>query len=269
MIRATFQLAPGIGPWRERALWDRGLTSWEALPPPPAAIASPRLDARLRAAVEEARAALEAGDAEGLARLLPRRERWRLLPAFTSGALYLDVETDRAGAPALIGLLGAAGPRLLVRGRDLHRFPEEAAGAKLLVTFNGLAFDVPVLRRAFPDWRPPLAHLDLRHLFARLGLRGGLKWLEQEVGVGRPARLAGVGGAEAVRLWEAHERGERGALRRLAEYNAYDVVNLPALAALGYNRMVERLRLPSAALPVPGRGDFLYDVTRAVLALPE
>ena len=34
MIRRTFQLIPGGGPWREKDLWARGMLSWEALPPP-------------------------------------------------------------------------------------------------------------------------------------------------------------------------------------------------------------------------------------------
>ena len=267
MIDATFQLARGVGPHLERTLWARGITRWEALPPPPAVALSPRLDGRLRAAVEEARAALAARDAERLALLLPRRERWRLLPAFSEGAAYLDVETDREGRLTVVGVLDAAGPRLFVRGRDLEAFPAATRDWKLLVTFNGLSFDVPVLERAFPGWRGPLAHLDLRHLFARLGLGGGLKWLEQETGVGRPDHLAGVGGADAVHLWEAHLDGDPGALRRLAEYNAYDVVNLRTLAAIGYNRMVERHRLPAGPLPVPGRGDLLYDLSKALLAL--
>lgn len=267
MIRSTFQLSPGIGPYRERQLWQAGVRRWDELPPAPATVLSPRLDGRLRAAVAAARDALAAGDAAGLARMLPRRERWRLLPAFPAETAYLDVETDGEGALTVVGLLDARGPRLLVRGRDLERFPEEAAGWKLLVTFNGLSFDAPLLERAFPGWRAPLAHVDLRHLYARLRLPGGLKWLEQETGVGRPPHVAALRGADAVRLWEAHLRGEEGALRRLCEYNAYDVVNLPELAARGYNRLVERLSLPAAPMAVPGRGDWLYDVTKALLAL--
>lgn len=267
MIRSTFQLAPGIGPHRERELWRAGVRRWDDLPPAPAAVLSPRLDGRLRAAVEAARAALQGGDAEALARMLPRRERWRLLPAFPEGTAWLDVETDARGELTVVGLLDAQGPRLLVRGRDLDAFPARAAGWKLLVTFNGLAFDAPLLARAFPAWRPPLAHVDLRHLYARLRMPGGLKVLEEETGVGRPAHVAALRGADAVRLWEAHLAGEPGALRRLCEYNAYDVLNLPELAARGYNRLVERLGLPAEPMPVPGRGDWLYDVTKALLAL--
>jgi len=267
MLRSTFQLARGIGPHLEKVLWAAGVTRWEALPPPPEVALSPRLDARLRAAVAEAEAALAAGDAERLALLLPRRERWRLLPAFAAEAAYLDVETDREGRPTLVGVLDAAGPRLFLRGRDLDGFPEASRRWKLLVTFNGLSFDAPVLARAFPGWRPPHAHLDLRHLFARLGLGGGLKWLEQETGVGRPAHLGGLTGADAAGLWEAHLSGAAGALRLLAEYNAYDVVNLRTLAALGYNRMLERHRMPGQPLPVPQRGDLLYDLSRLLAAL--
>ena len=31
VIRRTFQLVPGIGPWREKDLWARGLESWDAV----------------------------------------------------------------------------------------------------------------------------------------------------------------------------------------------------------------------------------------------
>jgi len=267
VIRNTFQLARGIGPWMERALWARGITGWDELPAPPATALSPRIDGRLRLAVAEARQALGAGDAERLALLLPRRERWRLLADFSARAAYLDVETDALGRVTLVAWLDASGPRLFVRGRNLPDFPEAARGARLLVTFNGLSFDAPVLERTFPGWKAPLAHLDLRHLFARLRMPGGLKWLEQETGLGRPEHLRGLAGGDAVRLWEAHEAGEPGALRLLAEYNGWDVLNLPTLAALGYNRMLERHRMPAAPLPVPQRGDHLYDLTRTLLAL--
>ena len=155
----------------------------------------------------------------------------------------METDGDRL---TCVGVLDASGPRLFLAGRDLGDFPEAARPWKLLVTFNGLAFDVPVLRRAFPAWRPPLAHVDLCHLWRRLGHPGGLKLLEQVTGVGRPAHLVGVSGADACRLWRAwQETGDADALRLLAEYNLLDAVNLRTLMDLGYNRIVERLRLPA------------------------
>jgi uncharacterized protein len=266
VIESTFQLTPGVGAYRERQLWAAGVLRWDALPAAPAVALSPRLDARVRAAVEAARAALRGGDADGLAAMLPGRERWRLYRAFAAEAAFLDVETD-GDEVTVVGVLDAAGPRVYVRGRDLDDFPARTAGWKLLVTFNGLSFDVPVLRRCFPEWTPPRAHLDLRHLWGRLGHQGGLKLLERTTGVGRPDHLGGVDGMEAVRLWRRHQAGEPGALRRLAEYNLYDVVNLEALAALGYNRMLERHRLPGEPVAPWSRGDVLHDLTRELLAL--
>ncbi len=266
MIRSTFRIAPGIGAFLEGKLWTAGVRRWDDFPAPPAVALSASLDARVRAAIPRARAALGAGDAEALATMLPRNERWRLYGVFGEDAAFLDVEADGEALTA-IGILDRRGPRLLLAGRDLDRFPDEARGWKLLVTFNGLSFDVPALRRAFPGWRPPRAHVDLRHLWGRLGHRGGLKLLEAETGVGRPAHLVGLGGRDAVRLWRAHQDGDPGALRLFAEYNLLDAVNLRTLMDLGYNRMIERLRLPAPPVRVQERGDVRYDVMKILLAL--
>ncbi len=266
MLRRTFQLTPGIGPWRERQLWAQGVATWDDLPAAGPCGAS-RLDARLQEAVTRAREALDRGDAGALAAMMPARERWRLLPDFAGDAAYLDIETDGGDTVTAVAVLDRDGPRVFLRGRDLDAFPDAGRGWKLLVTYNGLSFDVPVLRRAFPGWRPPPAHVDLRHLWARLGHRGGLKLLEEAQGIGRPPHLTGLGGWDAVLLWRRHLEGDRAALRLLVEYNLHDAVNLQALAALGYNRIVERLGLPAAPVPVSRRGDWLYDMSRQLLAI--
>lgn len=266
MIRSTFRLAPGVGPWLESRLWNAGISRWSDFPAPPAVALSPRVDERIRAAIARARAALEAGDAEALAAMIPRAERWRLYGVFAAQSAFLDIEADGEEVTC-VGILDAAGPRLFLAGRDLDDFPAAAAGWKLLVTYNGLAFDVPALRRRFPRWKPPRAHVDLCHLWRRLGHVGGLKLLERETGVGRPAHLDGLTGADAVLLWRAWLRGDVEALRRFAEYNLHDAVNLRTLMDLGYNRLLERLRLPADPVPVSERGDVRYDLSKLLLAL--
>jgi uncharacterized protein YprB with RNaseH-like and TPR domain len=242
---------------------------------------SARVAQRLAAAVAAAARALGRGDVGRLARLLPTGERWRLLGAFADDAVYVDIETGddvwgREGISA-IGVLDREGPRLLLAGRDLERFPALARRWRLLVTFNGSSFDVPILRRAFPEWTPPDAHVDLRHALARLGHEGGLKAIEDELGdlaLSRPPHLKGVDGWAACGLFRRGRDGDAGALRLFAEYNLYDAVNLRTLAAYAYNALAAKeiaaapaLREHVATLPVPRRGDILYDITKILLAL--
>ncbi len=267
MIRSTFRLTPGIGAWLESRLWDAGVRSWAELPGGALPAVGPKVGARLREAVARAGEALAAGDAEALARMLPRAERWRLYAAFAGDAGFLDIETDGTDRITAIGLLDRDGPRVLLAGRDLGEFPRLASRWKLLATFNGQAFDVPVLRRAFPGWTPPLAHVDLCHLWRRLGHSGGLKALELAEGLHRPPHLAGLGGLDAIRLWQAWQAGDAAALRLLAEYNLYDAVHLRTLMDRGYNRMLARLRLPAAPVRVAEPGDFLHALGKALQVL--
>jgi hypothetical protein len=266
LIHSTFRLAPGVGRHLEARLWEAGITRWSAFPEAPEVVLSPAVDGRIREGMARAEAALEAGDAEALAAMLPREERWRLYPTFAAQAAFLDVEMD-GEAVTCVGILDRGGPRLLLAGRDLGLLPELARAWKLLVTFNGLSFDVPVLRRAFPAFRPPRAHVDLCRLWRRLGHAGGLKLLEEAEGISRPPHLRGVSGRDAGRLWRAHQEGSREALQLLAEYNLLDAVHLRTLMDKGYNRLVERLRLPAELVVVSEPGDVRYDVTRLVLSL--
>ncbi|HET6305006.1 MAG TPA: hypothetical protein VFG80_09510, partial [Myxococcota bacterium] len=109
VLESTFQLAPGIGPYRERQLWAAGVTRWDAFPPAPEVALSPRLDGRLRSSLEAAREALVLGDASALAAMLPRRERWRLYPHFERDAAFLDIETDGGDLVTAIGVLDRRG----------------------------------------------------------------------------------------------------------------------------------------------------------------
>ena len=267
MIRSTFRLVPGVGPWAEGQIWKSGIRSWSDLPPAPGRILSQRLDQRLRDAIAHVSDLLAARDADALATLVPRSERWRLFAEFASEAAYLDIETDGGDTITVIGILDARGARLLLAGRDLDDFPEVAAGWKLLVTYNGIAFDVPILKARFRGWRPPIAHVDLRHIWHRLGHRGGLKVLEAQNGIIRPDRLAGLDGRAAIVLWQRHLSGDAAATRLLSEYNLHDTVNLAPLMERGYNRLVERLGAAAPRLQESSFGDRAYDVGKLLAAL--
>ena len=262
MIAASFRHIGGVGAMRERQLWLKGVRCWDDVSG--GEILARGFDDRLRKGVSESRERYQRGDLDYFARALPSTEHWRLLPQVLEGAAYLDIEW--AEEVAVVGVLDPAGIHCFLRGRDLGELPRRARGWKALVTFNGAVFDLPILRRAFPSWTPPAVHIDLRHVFQQLRLPGGLKKLEPRFGLYRPPHLAQLSGTDALWLWEAQKRGDPAALRRLVEYNLYDVFHLKPLAEFGYNLLLKKTGMPAPPLPVSDRGAMLYDVSRAVAA---
>ena len=253
MLRHTFLHVPGIGEKKERDLWQRGFTDWESFHRghPPGA---------WRELI------LERLDLERAAADLPKREAWRLGGELSAQTLFLDIETTGlsvdADAITCIGVSDGTTVSAYVRGENLERFPEALLGVKLLVTYNGSSFDLPVLARAFPtiDFAR-FHHVDLRFPLRRIGLTGGLKAVERTLGIDRPEELEGVDGFMAVRLWRAHRAGRDGALETLVRYCLEDVVNLGPLLAHAYNRLVAPLPIsvpPMDAAPrpnIPHRAD--------------
>lgn len=66
-------------------------------------------------------------------------------------------------------------------------------------------------------------------MLKEIGLGGGLKSIENQLGINRDADLVGVDGFEAVTLWHKYKRGNQAALQKLLRYNEQDIVSLKSL----------------------------------------
>lgn len=257
MLRSTFLHLSGIGPVTEAELWRQGVDTWEAFR---ASRQLAELGSERRRRLENELAASETAlrhrEAGFFARRLPGPEHWRLYPEFAAATAFLDIETTGLspyeGTVTVVGVHGGGATRSFVADDDLEELPAYLRRFALLVTFNGSLFDVPFLEVRFPHLVVPPAHIDLRFLLRRLGYSGGLKRIEQVLGIGSRDGVEGIHGLDAVRLWEAYRAGHRVALDRLVRYNRADTVNLEPLLGFAIAEMRARL-LPATGprLPAP------------------
>ncbi len=254
MLRSTFLHFSGIGPVTEAELWRAGARDWVDLIDRGGALGlrSPRF-AQLSREVEQSERAFAERDARYFGRRIPEREHWRLYPAFSDRTAFLDIETTGLspyeGIVTVVCVHGAGATRSFVAGEDLEELPAYLRRFPLLVTFNGSRFDVPFLQVAFPTLEPPPVHIDLRFLLYRLGLSGGLKRIEEILGVGDRTGVEGIHGLDAVRLWQEYRRGNRGALDRLVQYNRADTRNLVPLLELAVHDLSDRILPPPTGRP--------------------
>jgi uncharacterized protein len=253
MLRSTFQHLSGVGPITEATLWRAGISDWsEFVRRPPL----PGLPAARRALWEREIGASEqalADRATGwFAARLPTNEHWRLYPEFRAETAFLDIETTSLspyeGIVTVVAVHGGGKTRSFVADEDLSELPAYLRKFRVLVTFNGILFDVPFLETAFPQLVVPPAHIDLRYVLRRLGYGGGLKRIEQAIGVGDRRGVEGIHGPDAVRLWQEYRRGRTEALDLLVEYNRADTVNLEPLLEFAVRELEIRLRPLGASL---------------------
>jgi len=245
VIRHTFSLLNGIGEKLERSLWKKGILSWDDfLRLPEIEGISPERkigydDLLTRASIE-----LGVGNAQYFARILKRRDHWRLFEVFGKGAVCLDIETnglhpDAGGYATVVGLYDGCKSRGLVWGEDLtvENLNRELEGYKCLITFYGAAFDIPFLIRTFPGVKFDIPHFDLCFAARRLEMNGGLKKLEQMLGIERHESVRGMNGYDAVKLWEQAKRGSSEAMEKLLIYNMEDTKHLLEIAGVLYDKL--------------------------------
>lgn len=255
MLRHSFIHIPGIGAKTEQALWRKGVRTWrDSLAPAKAHGQLTPQTERVRQFIRESEIQYKARNILFFAQHLPKSEGWRLYPDFRDEIVFLDVETTGLSIAydeiTVIGIYDLRQPRLFIRGQDLHEFPSALEPYKILVTFNGSLFDLPFIRSEFPGIKLPPVHLDLRFLLRRLGLRGGLKRIEEQLGMARSKELQGVNGYGATVLWNRYLRGDRTALGLLLQCNLADIVNLKTLLDIVYRQFSKRC-FPALGIPVP------------------
>lgn len=251
MLSSTFIFLQGIGDSTERSLWESGITSWttfrqRASIPGISAARKTLYDTIL----EEAGKQWSQRNSRHFAKTLKARDHWRLYPHFRSNTAFLDIETNGLPSPhgiiTVVGIYGRGRMTSLIQGESLseHRVQEELASYDLLVTFFGSGFDLPFLKNTYPHLILDQPHLDLCFTARRLGLKGGLKSIEHELGCNRDAALEGLTGMDAVRLWGEWQSGNKTSRDVLIEYNEADCKNLEPLADLICDQMVRNYGPP-------------------------
>ncbi len=238
-------MLPAVGAKKEKVLWESGILDWDDfLSADSIGCVRPAMKEKADPLIMQAEELLKEDDSFSLADIIPKSEHWRMFDHFKDDAAYLDIETDGLSRDALVTVVTVHRKdrtTTLTEGIDLD--PESLSkaleGSKILVTFNGSCFDVPVLRNSFPQVDLDIPQYDLRFASRKVGFRGGLKPLEIELGICRSDEIEGVDGAMAVHLWHQWKRhGDEDALDILQKYNRADTINLEFIAGTIYDRLV-------------------------------
>jgi uncharacterized protein len=158
-------------------------------------------------------------------------DKWRILAHYFEQASYFDIETDGVyNRITTIALYHKGKLYNFTKNINLDEFLDLLEDVKLIVSFNGSSFDVPVVVQNFRIQSFPVPHLDLRWICYHEGIRGGLKQIERNLSIKRPTELEGVDGLEAIQLWYRwSEYNDKEALARLIKYCSADVLSLVKL----------------------------------------
>ncbi len=259
MLTNTFCHIPGIGESTERSLWAAGVTSWDAA----VQQASGRPLRSFRESwtrhIQDSVRNYEERNIGYFAGNLPSNQQWRLYRDFRDACAFVDIETTGlywSDEITTAVLYDGRSVRYYVNGKNLDEFPRDLKDYPLLVTYNGKTFDVPFIERYFGIGLPQ-AHIDLRYPLASLGLKGGLKSCERQLGMHRPG-MEDVDGFVAVLLWNDYRNKKNvKALETLLAYNIQDALVLHTLMVYAHNEKVKATpfsgshSLPAPLLPEP------------------
>jgi uncharacterized protein YprB with RNaseH-like and TPR domain len=240
MLVNTFLHIPSVGRTTEKRLWENQILCWDDFLSRGDACRFSGLKFNLiRQYLHYSK--LNQDNIQFFKALLPHEELWRVFDEFQQDTVYLDIETTglhgRQDDITVIGLYDGKHVQSFIHGINLEQFVPAIKRYKLIVTFNGSCFDLPFIEAYFKGFRFFQAHIDLRFFLKCLGYSGGLKKIEQQLGICRDEDLQGMNGYDAVKLWQKHLRGDRTALQLLVRYNAEDVINLKTLMETGYRQM--------------------------------
>ncbi len=252
MITQTFTFLDGIARKTELQLWQSGITDWNKfLDKQRIFNISTKSKIYYDYELKNAKKALLDNDASYFAQKFPSTDTWRLFDYFRDEAVYLDIEATgfgNEGYITVVGLFDGNDTKTMVKdiNLDIKRLAEMLLKYKLIITFNGSSFDLPMLAKKYPVLQNVFAqipHIDLRHLCAEVGLVGGLKKIERELNIKREnfwvERIHGGDAAQLWRMWQGSK--DEYYLQLLIEYNEEDIVNLKRIMEHCYKEMKSKI----------------------------
>ncbi len=273
VLESSFAFVPGVGSKTEELLWNAGIFTWDDAKGKldSVRIGSSKRDL-IRGYLTEATEALARSDVTFFVDKLPKSDHWRLYEHFRNSTVFLDIETSGLSLYydfiTLVGAFDGHSNTYFIKDHNLSGICEHLSNYQIIATFNGTHFDIPFLKKEFPQIHIPPIHIDLRYLLRSVGVSGPLKTVENHLGIQRPSDLREISGRDAVVLWRRFTNGDDDALRTFLLYNAFDTANLVYLldyccnvkaaniaskmqAATYQIRMGETPRVPQYAISTP------------------
>ena len=248
MITNTFLFLERIGNKLEQNIWKNGVYEWDSF------LRRKNINGLSRhrklyydRKILNARKALYNFDSSYFLDLLPQAEMWRLYEFFKEDAVFLDIETTGLSQDddiTVFGLYDGLNTKIMIKGinLDYNALKKELQKYKLIVTFNGAAFDLPFIEKIYPNLLPKIPNFDVKSITDRLELKGGLKNIEKALGIKRSNIIDKFYGGDALTLWRMYRAtGDDYYLNLLVEYNEYDIINLKIVAEHCVKKMKEKM----------------------------
>ncbi len=245
MLRNSFVHIPGIGKNTEEQIWKNDVYSWEEFLENKNKVRLSKGKKEMIAYnVQKSMEAYEKKDHRFFHNNFPNNLHWRAYKDFKDKCCFLDIETTgldkHNDEVTVIGIYDGKESKIFIQGKNMDEFEEEMQKYSLIVSFNGRCFDIPFLKNKFPNVDFDKLHIDLRFAMRELGFAGGLKRIEQEIGIVRDDDLQEVDGFEAVRLWYKYKRGDEEALDLLVKYNKADIENLKVMMEFAFEKLKQK-----------------------------
>jgi uncharacterized protein YprB with RNaseH-like and TPR domain len=247
MITKSFIFLERIGHKVEKLIWNNGIYDWDSF------LLNNKIKGLSRyrklyynRKILNAKKALYNFDSGYFIDLLPQSEMWRMYDFFKEDTVFLDIETTGLSKDddiTVFGLYDGINTKTMIKGinLDYNALKKELQKYKMIVTFNGASFDLPFIERVYPSLIPKIPNFDVKSITYKLGLKGGLKNIEKNLGIKRSNIIEKFYGGDALTLWRMYRAtGDEYYLNLLVEYNEYDIINLKIVAEHCVKKMKEK-----------------------------
>jgi uncharacterized protein YprB with RNaseH-like and TPR domain/predicted nuclease with RNAse H fold len=252
MLRNTFQrILNRTSAAKEALLWRQGILTWnDILINQPIQRTLFTTGCPVEPELDRAIKAFQSANFEYFVNILPKGEHFRIPLSYPERTLFVDIETTGLSRYydhiTMVGWAYRGVYDVYIKGHSETALRRVFAEAGSIVTFNGSHFDIPFLRQTFNDLQIPAAHIDLRFLCKRVGLSGGQKSIEVQLGFQRHGLAAEVGGEGAPVLWHRYRRGDMDAMRLLVEYNKLDIEGMLTIFDFAVDKLLKIKQVPQA-----------------------